>query len=107
MQKLENNFGGIILIFILDDIMNKLKQLIEAAKNAWLGEKSCITCSGFVWWDGDYCCLADMSALQESPDGKFTKDIIPFIKASKYCKKYKKGALPLYEDEYKKFMNNE
>ena len=79
--------------------MFSLKKLFKKTTN-----RGCITCSKFAWWDGDYCCLADFVIMQESPDGKFTKDIIPFIKASKYCKNYEKDNSSLYKDEYENFL---
>lgn len=68
--------------------------------------KSCITCSNFAWWDGDYCCLADFKILQESQHGEFTDDIIPIIEKSKKCKNYHKGNIKIYEKEYEKFLKD-
>lgn len=66
--------------------------------------KTCASCANFAWWDGDYCCLADFKILHEAPDGYFTMDMIPVIEKGKKCKNYERGHIPIYEEEYEKFL---
>lgn len=85
--------------------MNILKEFIKKFIKKLIPNRSCITCSNFAWWDGDYCCLADFKLLQESPNGYFAKNIIPIIENSKKCRSYKKGTYT-FEKEYNEFLKS-
>lgn len=52
-------------------------------------KKNCINCADFAWWDGDFCCVGHTKILQESPDGKFNKNILMSLRLNKNCKDYK------------------
>ena len=67
---------------------------------------SCITCQLFVWWDGDYCCMKKLKILQESKDGKFTKDILISLKLNKDCQDYKEYKESIYKESFEEFLNN-
>lgn len=68
--------------------------------------KTCASCENFAWWDGDYCCLADFKILCESKNGYFAKDMIPIIEKGKKCKNYKRSDIPMYEEDYEKFLKD-
>lgn len=69
-------------------------------------EKNCITCSHFDWWDGDFCCTKLMKILQNAPDAKFNDDIIMALRLNKNCSDHVQDEKPLYEEQFKKFLNN-
>ena len=51
--------------------------------------KSCLTCKHLAWWDGDYCCMHNLSLLSDAPKGVITEDaILTFNTNGKYCKSY-------------------
>ena len=53
-------------------------------------KKCCLNCSGFCWWDGDYCCTKEMSIHQYGyPNGYWmNKDIIKTMKTPETCEDY-------------------
>ena len=72
-------------------------------------ESTCIDCVFFTWWDGDFCCMKRQKILQESKDGKFSKDILNVLEKNKNCEDFKLEDLPfnLYRDQFKEFLENE
>lgn len=61
--------------------------------------KHCATCSHFVWWDGDYCCIKNLKILQESADGNFHTEI-----PIKDCNDYNEDEYKIYYNIYKEFL---
>jgi len=74
-------------------------------KTEWINH-SCITCQFFAWWDGDYCCVRKAKLLQESPDGKFTKDILMSLKINKNCAEYDYNPSSIYKEDFDNFLNS-
>jgi len=75
-------------------------------------KKCCLTCDGFCWWDGDYCCTQEMKIHQYGyPNGVwFNKDIDKTMKTPDNCKLYRYRHHQTYPEsdnefikEYKKF----
>ena len=74
----------------------------------------CLTCQGFAFWDGDYCCIRKWKIHQYGyghENGGFfaypwmNEDIDNTMKTPETCKDYKKNnsKYQLYTSEYKKF----
>lgn len=71
-------------------------------------EKHCTNCEAFAWWDGDFCCTAKMSIIEQSPDGKFW---CPFPQPhqksfnAEECEGYRYSENDKwYTEEYKRFL---
>jgi len=74
-------------------------------------KKCCLNCDGFCYWDGDYCCIKEMSIHQYGNESEqMTCDIDNTMQTPETCKKYKYAhhekypkSDNLYIKEYKKF----
>ena len=76
-------------------------------------KKCCLTCDGFCWWDGDYCCTMEMKIHQYCWPHQiwFDRDIDKTMVLGKNCKDYHKWGTYMYVsncpneflEEYKKF----
>lgn len=62
-----------------------------------IGEKNCINCSNFAWWDGDYCCTAKLKILQNSPDGKINDDMLMALKLNRNCNSWNEAGEKIRE----------
>ena len=70
-------------------------------------DKNCLNCEHFVWWDGDYCCVANFKILCESKRGDFSKDMLKSMKTPETCKDYKLSnnkIHEMYEELFNKFL---
>lgn len=75
-------------------------------------KSSCLTCNGFCWWDGDYCCTMKMKIHQYGyPNGIwFNRDIDKTMETPETCEDYSYRHHERYPEseneyieEYKKF----
>lgn len=55
-----------------------------------LPDKNCLNCASFAWWDGDYCCINEMTILQEAKNGKMNEDILKALEKNKDCPNWKR-----------------
>lgn len=67
--------------------------------------KCCLNCQGFAFWDGDYCCVPNMSIHQfGNGDIYMNEDIDNTMQTDETCEEYEySNKHPEYEEEYKKF----
>lgn len=72
-------------------------------------KKCCLNCSHFAFWDGDYCCTAEMKIHQFgfADDIFFNVDIDNTMETPDTCgdydERYSKKISDMYMDEYKKW----
>lgn len=68
-------------------------------------KKCCLTCDGFCWWDGDYCCTQKMDIHQfgYSNGNWFNEDIDNTMQTSETCKDYEYTHMT--HDKYTEFTN--
>lgn len=72
-------------------------------------KECCITCNGFCWWDGDYCCIKKMKIHQYGilyPYGYpwMNEDIDNTMKTLETCEEYEYDPYNYeYIEEYKNF----
>lgn len=72
-------------------------------------KRCCLNCGGFVWWDGDYCCVRHMDIHQYGYKNGIwmNEDIIRTMETPETCEDYDYNALhaELYEPEFKKLID--
>lgn len=72
-------------------------------------KECCLNCSHFAFWDGDYCCTAEMKIHQFgfADDIFFNVDIDNTMETPDTCgdydERYSKEISDMYMDEYKKW----
>ena len=75
-------------------------------------KKCCLTCDGFCWWDGDYCCTMEMKIHQYGWPHQiwFNGDIDKTMETPETCEDYSYRHHEKYPEseneyieEYKKF----
>lgn len=72
-------------------------------------DNNCLNCERFVWWDGDYCCLANFTILCSSnKKGDFTDEIFHTLRTEDTCVDWKKNENDLhtkmYQESYENFL---
>lgn len=70
-------------------------------------KKHCTNCKYFTWWDGDYCCMAQMKVIVESQNGYFW---CPFPQSfqkvfdAEDCSDYTYEENNIYSEPYNDFL---